>query len=143
MKNILNHSQFFSYYICQKYRALREYLKHYFNEFFRDRSKINIKIFHVPQLVADPFCSIRKKNFRYYDAKTYSQCRSLFKPSMCVPFNGRQRRSYLYQTRLLNHTPMGICSLHRRIQIHNAQCIRLYIELEGSKLNECSIINRE
>ncbi|GFW01050.1 uncharacterized protein TNCV_1762881 [Trichonephila clavipes] len=49
----------------------------------------------VPQLVADHFSSIRKKNLRYYGAKSSSQCRSVCKKTSCVRFNGRQRRNRL------------------------------------------------
>ncbi|GFX95882.1 transposable element Tcb2 transposase [Trichonephila clavipes] len=38
----------------------------------------------VPQLVADHFSSIRKKNLRYYGAKSSSQCRSVCKKTSCV-----------------------------------------------------------
>ncbi|GFU98167.1 transposable element Tcb2 transposase [Trichonephila clavipes] len=50
----------------------------------------------VPQLVARPLSSIRKKNLRYYGAKSFSQCRSVCKKTSCVrSLNGRQRRNRL------------------------------------------------
>ncbi|GFV60586.1 transposable element Tcb2 transposase [Trichonephila clavipes] len=43
-----------------------------------------------------PLSSIRKKNLRYYGAKSSSQYRSVCKrPVVCVPLNGRQRRNRL------------------------------------------------
>ncbi|GFW19234.1 paired domain-containing protein [Trichonephila clavipes] len=42
-----------------------------------------------------PLSSIRKKNLRYYGAKSSSQCRSVCKLVVCVPLNGRQRRNRL------------------------------------------------
>ncbi|GFW46000.1 uncharacterized protein TNCV_3276181 [Trichonephila clavipes] len=43
-----------------------------------------------------PLSSIRKKNLRYYGAKSSSQCRSVCKKTSCVrSLNGRQRRNRL------------------------------------------------
>ncbi|GFV24096.1 uncharacterized protein TNCV_3583391 [Trichonephila clavipes] len=43
-----------------------------------------------------PLSSIRKKNLRYYGAKSSSQCRSVCKKTSCVrSLNGRQRREPL------------------------------------------------
>ncbi|GFU94342.1 transposable element Tcb2 transposase [Trichonephila clavipes] len=42
-----------------------------------------------------PLSSIRKKNLRYYGAKSSSQCRSVCKDQLCAFLNGRQRRNRL------------------------------------------------
>ncbi|GFX75026.1 transposable element Tcb2 transposase [Trichonephila clavipes] len=58
--------------------------------------------------------SIRKKNLRYYGAKSSSQC-GLYarRPVVCVPLNGRQRRNrYAGQrTCFLNAATMGFCAV--------------------------------
>ncbi|GFU99964.1 paired domain-containing protein [Trichonephila clavipes] len=70
----------------------------------------------VPQLVCRPLSSIRKKNLRYYGAKSSSQCRSVCKKTSCVrSLNGRQRRNRLCWAR--EHVSwtlatMGFCAVH-------------------------------
>ncbi|GFT04632.1 HTH_Tnp_Tc3_2 domain-containing protein [Trichonephila clavipes] len=59
-----------------------------------------------------PFSSIRKKNLRYYGAKSSSNA-GLYarRPVVCVPLNGRQRRNRLFWARETCFLDVGFCAV--------------------------------
>ncbi|GFU49967.1 uncharacterized protein TNCV_2362581 [Trichonephila clavipes] len=67
--------------------------------------------------VCRPLSSIRKKNLRYYGAKSFSQCRSVCKKtSCCVPStDDSEGTAYAGQENMfLDAATMGFCAVHRR-----------------------------
>ncbi|GFV29931.1 uncharacterized protein TNCV_657601 [Trichonephila clavipes] len=72
-----------------------------------------------------PLSSIRKKNLRYYGAKSSSQCRSVCKKTSCVrspPTDDSEGTAYAGQENMfLDTATMGFCAVHRRVQIYNGE----------------------
>ncbi|GFV20060.1 uncharacterized protein TNCV_2702441 [Trichonephila clavipes] len=75
-----------------------------------------------------PLSSIRKKNLRYYGAKSFRQCRSVCKKTSCVrsPFNGTTAKEppMLFESKrtcFFDAATMGFCAVHRRVQIYNGE----------------------
>ncbi|GFT55080.1 uncharacterized protein TNCV_2325781 [Trichonephila clavipes] len=68
-----------------------------------------------------PLSSIRKKNLRYYGAKSSSQCRSVCKKTSCVRSpqrtTAKERLMLGKRTCFLDAATMGFCAVHRRVQI--------------------------
>ncbi|GFV64867.1 uncharacterized protein TNCV_3847351 [Trichonephila clavipes] len=70
-----------------------------------------------------PLSSIRKKNLRYYGAKSSSQCRSVCNINQLCMFNGRQLKEPLMlgnRTCFLENNNGLLCCL-RRVQIYNGE----------------------
>ncbi|GFY13822.1 uncharacterized protein TNCV_985941 [Trichonephila clavipes] len=78
-----------------------------------------------------PLSSIRKKNLRYYGAKSSSQCRSVCKKTSCVrsPQRTTTKEPLMLgkRTCFLDAATMGFCAVHRRVQIYNGNSGRLLI----------------
>ncbi|GFV96877.1 uncharacterized protein TNCV_4350901 [Trichonephila clavipes] len=72
-----------------------------------------------------PLSSIRKKNLRYYGAKSSSQCRSVCKKTSCVrsPRRTTAKEPLMLgkRTCFLDAATMGFCAVHRRVQIYNGE----------------------
>ncbi|GFS67158.1 uncharacterized protein TNCV_2275211 [Trichonephila clavipes] len=72
-----------------------------------------------------PLSSIRKKNLRYYGAKSSSQCRSVCKKTSCVrsPQRTTAKEPLMLgkRTCFLDAATMGFCAVHRRVQIYNGE----------------------
>ncbi|GFW05727.1 uncharacterized protein TNCV_3407931 [Trichonephila clavipes] len=72
-----------------------------------------------------PLSSIRKKNLRYYGAKSSSQCRSVCKKTSCVRSSQRTTAKEPLmlgkRTCFLDAATMGFCAVHRRVQIYNGE----------------------
>ncbi|GFU34697.1 uncharacterized protein TNCV_1994071 [Trichonephila clavipes] len=72
-----------------------------------------------------PLSSIRKKNLRYYGAKSSSQCRSVCKKTSCVrsPQRTTAKKPLMLgkRTCFLDAATMGFCAVHRRVQIYNGE----------------------
>ncbi|GFV44668.1 uncharacterized protein TNCV_212221 [Trichonephila clavipes] len=77
----------------------------------------------VPLLRCRPLSSIRKKNLRYYGAKSSSQCRSVCKKTSCVrsPQRTTAKEPLMLgkRTCFLDAATMGFCAVHRQVQIYN------------------------
>ncbi|GFU87166.1 uncharacterized protein TNCV_1113761 [Trichonephila clavipes] len=67
-----------------------------------------------------PLSSIRKKNLRYYGAKSSSQCRSVCKKTSCVrsPQRTTAKEPLMLgkRTCFLDAATMGFCAVHRRVR---------------------------
>ncbi|GFX34954.1 transposable element Tcb2 transposase [Trichonephila clavipes] len=67
-----------------------------------------------------PLSSIRKKNLRYYGAKSSSQCRSVCKKTSCVcsPQRTTAKEPLMLgkRTCFLDAATMGFCAAHRRVR---------------------------
>ncbi|GFV66111.1 uncharacterized protein TNCV_1649231 [Trichonephila clavipes] len=72
-----------------------------------------------------PLSSIRKKNLRYYGAKSSSQCRSVCKKTSCVrsPQRTTAKEPLMLgkRTCFLDAATMDFCAVHRRVQIYNGE----------------------
>ncbi|GFX81184.1 uncharacterized protein TNCV_1911761 [Trichonephila clavipes] len=72
-----------------------------------------------------PLSSIRKKNLRYYGAKSSSQYRSVCKKTSCVrsPQRTTAKEPLMLgkRTCFLDAATMGFCAVHRRVQIYNGE----------------------
>ncbi|GFX70701.1 uncharacterized protein TNCV_1194591 [Trichonephila clavipes] len=66
-----------------------------------------------------PLSSIRKKNLRYYGAKSSSQCRSVCEDQLCAfPQRTTAKEPLMLgkRTCFLDAATMGFCAVHRRIR---------------------------
>ncbi|GFU95500.1 uncharacterized protein TNCV_2729541 [Trichonephila clavipes] len=71
-----------------------------------------------------PLSSIRKKNLRYYGAKSFHNA-GLYarRPVVCVPStDDSEGTAYAGQENMfLDAATMGFCAVHRRVQIYNGE----------------------